>query len=416
MRNVRSRQTSRPGPARGADPICGEAAGPGFRQTVAIAVIGVAVGATLAACGGATQTATANPCGDPGGDVVIAASARANAPWPQAQFGSILSAYAETATTNQRTVSVVSTDGVPQVVTSQSFKSDAANPQAAKDELAPKQNQLLQALMASRAQSAEANPLNALNVAARLIRGSGQPGTVVLLDSGLQTTGALDYTAGLLGSDPEIVANQLAHRGQLPDLSGVNVIVLGVGDVSAPQEPLDTAQQTNLREQWQAIAKESGAACVHIDQTPVTGSAQAGLPRVAVVKVPQAQAIAPGTRVVISDTAVKFVSDSAQLVDPASARRALSRIADDVKTNTRRVLLTGTTATDGTEAGRLELSRQRAETVKSLLVQQGVPAANIETNGVGTHNPEHVNDVDGKGNLVESLAAQNRNVILTVVN
>ncbi len=346
--------------------------------------------------------------------MVVAASARSNAPWPTAQFGTILTNFATNATQNQKTVSIVTTDGQPGLVASVPFKSDAANPQAAKDELAPKQAQLLQQLQSSRAKTDEANPLGALDVAARTIHGGGSNGTIVLLDSGLQTTGALNYTRGLLDSDPQKVAQELAERNQLPDLSGINVIVLGIGDVASPQASLDTAQCSNLRDQWHAIVSKAGAACTNIDPTPITGSAAAGLPDVATVTVPQTQAIAPGNRVVISNTAVQFVSDSAELVNPIAARKALGLVAEDLKSSNKHILLTGTTATDGTEPGRLALSRQRADAVKALLVELGVPAANISTEGVGTHNAEHVNDLSSTGTLIESKAAQNRNVILTV--
>ena len=41
--------------------------------------------------------------------------------------------------------------------------------------------------------------------------------------------------------------------GQLPDLSGVRVFVVGLGDTAAPQVSLDTASRTALVDQWTAL-------------------------------------------------------------------------------------------------------------------------------------------------------------------
>ena len=130
--------------------------------------------------------------------------------------------------------------------------------------------------------------------------------------------------------------------------------------------------------------------------------------------VPDVAPLEPSTKVVLTADSVQFVSDSAQLRDPEMAKKKLASIAANLVDSGSSVRLTGTTATDGTEAGRLELSRLRAEAVKDTLVELGVPAERITTRGVGTHHRDHVDDLDADGHLIPGKAAQNRTVILTV--
>ena len=77
--------------------------------------------------------------------------------------------------------------------------------------------------------------------------------------------------------------------------------------------------------------------------------------------------------------------------------------------------LVGTTATAGTAQGRKQLSQMRADAVKELLVDMGVPAEHITTRGVGINHPDHVPDVTDDGLLLPGPAAQNRAVFVTVI-
>jgi outer membrane protein OmpA-like peptidoglycan-associated protein len=55
----------------------------------------------------------------------------------------------------------------------------------------------------------------------------------------------------------------------------------------------------------------------------------------------------------------------------------------------------------------------RADAVKALLVDMGVPAERIDTRGVGTNHPDHVPDLTEDGVLLPGPAAQNRAVFVT---
>ena len=59
---------------------------------------------------------------------------------------------------------------------------------------------------------------------------------LVLIDSGLDDRGALDFTVpGLVAATPAEVAGQLKASGNLPDLRGFTVILVGIGYTAAPQ-------------------------------------------------------------------------------------------------------------------------------------------------------------------------------------
>ena len=326
-----------------------------------------------------------------------------------------LGRYLEPAARADGEVSVIDSGADPVVLGSVDFTATAENAVAAESEMETAARRLAAGLEGVRASTPGANPLQALDLAARQIHGSAPEGTVVLADSGLQTEGVLDFTqSGMLRAEPQDLVAGLSEAGQLPDLSGIRVFLIGIGDTSAPQDPLDTASRRQLAEQWTAIVEAAGASCVGVDERPVTGPAPDGAPAVDVVRIPKVTALAPADSLVLDGESVAFVSDSPQLRDPGFAKDQLAEVARYLQESGESILLTGTTATDGTPAGRRQLSLQRAQTVKALLVDLGVPAAHISTRGVGTDHPEHIKDLDARGRLIPAKAARNRTVILTV--
>jgi len=369
----------------------------------------------LSACGGSANGAEgkrAGECALAADNTVVAVGARSNMKTVSVES---LNQYVKPAMAGSKKVTLVDTAGEPKVLATVDFKSESANDQAKADDQSLAASVLTKQLSAEVSSSAEANPLKALDIAGRELASQGGAGTIVLVDSGLQTTGALNYTKGdLLSADPSDIAKSLQAKGQLPDLSNMTVVLMGVGDTATPQQPLDTGQQDALRDQWQAIVEQAGAACVYVDPAPLTGDARAGAPAVSVVKVPETQAIAPAKKVVLDSSTVPFKTGSAELREPGATRTKLTQIAEQLKASGAKITLTGTTATDGDSAYQKSLSEQRAQTVKGVLVDLGVSAQNITTLGVGIENPEHVKDVDSEGHLIPELAAKNRTVVLRV--
>lgn len=382
-----------------------------MRVVTIAAVFTVAVATAGCADTDTSQSAVlVDGCTQPAGPIALAAG-RSNV--PSVTFDQVKQYFAKPAE-SQSFASLMDTGSSPNSTGSLSFQTRVANDVARKDELAQMAAQVRAGISALTAKSPEANPLGALDVASRLNRIKSATGTIVLADSGLQTTGALDYRNGLIDASADDVANGLKSSGALPDLTGMTVYLIGIGDVAAPQTPLDQARKTNLIEQWRAIITASGASCVAVDPTPLTGAGPAGAPSVSIVNVPPAASLQLASKVVIGDSQVRFKDNSAELKYPDQARTALYQIATALQSSGQKILLTGTTATAGTTAGQLQLSRERAEAVKSILVSLGVDGANIETRGVGVNSPDHVQDLDENGNLIPEKATLNRTVVLTV--
>lgn len=383
----------------------------------------VLIAVTLSACGGGTDqtqtsasaaprlaTGTSSSCGAGTGSLALLAGGRANSARPE------LPALAQTllvdAAAARATISLYRVDGRPTRAWSGHFALEAPT-QAALRQKAEDYAQQVTGLFAQlTAKAPEADPLTALSLAAR---DTAAGGTIVLVDSGLQTVAPLDFTSGdLLAAAPaDVVADLRAHK-LLPDLTGRTVVLAGLGDTAEPQTALDNAYRSNLIALWTAIA-DAGGACVDLDERPLQGQPADGLPTVAQVKVPTAPIVeACGVTILPDSSHVGFKPDTAEFRDPAGARQALTALATAAKRPDTRTTLEGTTATAGGVTSRVALSTKRAEAVRTVLVALGVPADDITARGVGTASRYHVNDLDGNGNLIPALAVTNRTVVATL--
>lgn len=85
--------------------------------------------------------------------------------------------------------------------------------------------------------------------------------------------------------------------------------------------------------------------------------------------------------------------DSGKSVLKADAKTNLSQMADIMKKYPENVLaINGYTDNTGSSKVNDELSKKRAEAVRSQLVASGLPASVISTNGMGSANPIATND------------------------
>lgn len=261
----------------------------------------------------------------------------------------------------------------------------------------------------------EVDLLAALDMAARSLTDRGEPRSIIVLDSMLQTAGALrfqDSDGAVLSADPAAVADQLAASGNLPPLGGIEVVLMGAGDTVAPQDPLPPPVRTALLALWTGMLQRAGAT-VTVVPAPVAATVAAGVPPVTPVPI-AAPRVADGP-VALSDSAVGFLPDRAVLRDPVAAMAALAPFIERLRPGKWHATLTGTTSSAGTPAGRLALSVERAAVVAGLLRAGGVPGTAVESRGVGTDFPGFVPDRDGSGQLDPILAARNRQVIIELV-
>jgi len=282
-----------------------------------------------------------------------------------------------------------------------------------------------QAVAGLRPHSAGVDDLAAFAIAADAARSAGAPhAELILLDSGLDDRGALDFTTpGLVAADPAEVAHQLTATGNDPDLRGFPVLLVGLGYTAPPQPPLAAKWRSNVSQIWTAVIRSSGGRPELIPQ-PAQGEPVRTSEPVRLIPVPADPPVtlrpqasrAPQAPIVFNgESPVRFQPNSTAFVDSAAARRALAPIARWLAADpSRHASLEGTTADVGPMAGQVALATRRAQRVRGELVTLGAHRDQVSCTGVGSDFPQFMPDRNGAGVLLAAPAALNRSVRITL--
>lgn len=376
-------------------------------QSKLLAILPALLLAVLCGCGGAGQES-------PPLCLAVVAGVHSNA------GGIPLRAEAVTAHLNQAAmtqgeITLIRADGAPAVVCQASIPqlpvsglSESKQKSIAREYTA----QLQTILEGIRAEVPELDTLEAIRLGAAALSGRQGNRVLLVLDTGLATTGYLDFSQGLLNAAPTAVVEALRQARALPRLDGVTVLWALCGQTAAPQPPLSERDRQALQNIWEQVLLAGGAAEVRF-LNDFAVQAPMDLPLVSVVETGDRSLRVELPMTILSDAQVRFQGDSDDFVDPAGAERALAPVAAQLLAQPdRQAFLVGTTASGRDEARCLDLSRKRAQAVKELLVDRlGVPEGQLTCLGLGTRDPWHIEDRDENGQ-VEALAAQNRKVVL----
>jgi outer membrane protein OmpA-like peptidoglycan-associated protein len=374
------------------------------RGAAPLAALALVLG--LAACSSAEAS-------EPTTGIAFVVGARSNMP-PPALNGQAVTALEE-AVDAGAVASLVVADGEPESEGTTKLVVSGANSVAREKSRTENLEKIANAFDEVRAQDEESDLLTALSLAERTVREVDGKHAIVVVDSGLSTTGPLDFTQpGMLEADPAEVVAMLQAAKTLPDLSGVTVTVQGLGDTADPQQRLSIAQRDNLIAIWQAVLTAAGAERVVIEETPLTGTPAAGLPLVTPIALP-VPVVCETDEVVLTGGDVAFEPDSAVFRDPAGARAVLEPIAAQLVTGDVTATVTGMTADVGPLGGQVALSRERAGAVVAVLEQLGVQPGALTADGVGSDFPGYVQDHGPDGELLPAQAAANRKVTITPV-
>lgn len=248
--------------------------------------------------------------------------------------------------------------------------------------------------------------------------------TVICCGTGLGTAGYMNFKNNLLSADPQVIVEMLKEYEALPDLNGITVYWIGMGQVAAPQEKLTPKQSKNLEGIWQAVVEASGGE--FITNTFMTVSEEIGgteaLPEVSVVDVPADKPITFEQDalelqesnvfqepVMLGERQVEFVGDTATYLYPEMAIETIRPIAEYLMENESvTLLLVGATAGDETNDEILRLSQERADAVKDTLMELGIDSSRICTMGMGSDDPWHIHNAGYDG----EAASSNRKVVL----
>jgi OOP family OmpA-OmpF porin len=363
-----------------------------YPSLVLVAGLLTSTALTVTACGSPAR-APSCPTGPVATGLAIAVGDRAGSPrpsWPaqlDTQLTRIIKLTSQQAAQHQTPTAgatFVRVDGRPSVGCVMSYDYTAGNVTAQNANRQAFIGAVHQEVSRLTAVAPQADPLTALSQAAAA---AGAGGTVVLIDSGLQTVAPLDFTReDLLDTDPGQVISQLKAAGELPGLGGRKVIMAGIGYTAPPQAPLDQDQRDHLAELWQQIAWAGGAAQVQTITTPDTEPSGARLPLVSTVKVAGPNDVSLGCdqqSVLPDDGAVGFQPDKTTFRDDSAAQAVLTRMASWLHAHPEAdAHLTGSIAHYGTDDPD-GLSLARAQRIQSVLVQLGAAPGQVTAAGAG---------------------------------
>ena len=332
-------------------------------------------------------------------------------------------------------VSFIAVDGDPQVY----YQADIPEPEVKGLSQNKKQTianayveQLLYEMHQAYPRVPEVDTLKAIQQAALVLQGSSESSdkVMVIMDSGLATAGYLDFTKGLLDADAADIVEALEKLDAIPDLTGVKIVWMFNGQTAKPQEELSESQKKSLQEIWREILVAGGAMEVEFTADVASDIPDSVYPYVSTIEVESREidvdlverasdAIVievPVDTVVLDNTSVQFIGDTAIFVDVKSAEKCIELLAKQLLAHPdNRVYVIGTTASGNPDFCK-QLSMDRAQAVVNVLVNFGVSETQLIPMGLGFEEPWHIDDLDENGRQIEALACQNRKVLVVDIN
>lgn len=324
-------------------------------------------------------------------------------------------------------IAVVNADGNPEIVHAASYDLDDKYKSASKEKLdmdaRSKATNIVLSMQSIVADDPEIDYLESLRLAVRTLSSlSGYDSKrIVLIGTGLSTAGVMNFSNNLISAEPETVVNLLKEKSEIPDFTGITVYSQQLGDVAAPQQELTSVQRIKLEKIYGGIVETGGGSFIYNDiiANPVDETKQ--YPSVTPVNLPADTPISFEEvifeednifeePVFLTEEKIGFVADKAVFLNPDEANEILQPVVEYlVKHPSVSIVLAGTTAGDKDSDFTLSLSRQRAETVKNVLVELGVSADKIIAIGLGSEkDPWHVYNAGYDG----AAASGNRKVVL----
>lgn len=333
--------------------------------------------------------------------IAIVCGYHQNAPMPLIYESAVEDAIG-TCVESNGSISIVVNDGAPYVFDTLTI--DTAKVRKKANTISDVQAYLATA----KARTPEVDTLEAIKVAKRSLTDVEEEKSIYVLDSGLSTTGELNFLDNLLYiEDTALIVDYLKKNAALPDLEGIEITWLGLGDVAGDQEKLSSAKKKTLEEIWTAILTEAGAQVNFLDVNPTSiAEDYDSLP--VVTSIPTND---------LTKIKISFIENTAEFKNYDEACDQLQPTVEYLATSSsHRVVLAGTTATYGSNESCKDLSLCRARAVKNLLIELGAQEQQIAaTVGLGYEHRYHIKDLDADGNLT-NVAQENRAVIIVDAN
>lgn len=263
----------------------------------------------------------------------------------------------------------------------------------------------------------EVDTLEAIRLAANSLKTVAEGDKyLVIADTGLATTGYVNFCVNDLFNTPtEDIVQALENEKAIPELENVHVVWLYAGQMAEPAQVLSEVQKDKLIEIWSAILENAGAASVNFRPDSASSTPYTDLPNVSIVNADDREThITPLPKIILDSESVSFVGDQAVFEDENQAKQAINGVAQELLAHPdNQVYVVGCTASlPGKEIFCQNLSEDRAQAVVNVLKEFGIPEEQIMAVGMGNQAPWHLEDLDTEGNQIESIAQQNRCVVV----
>ena len=285
------------------------------------------------------------------------------------------------------------------------------------------------------ARTPEADIMMAIYYAGRALR--AQPSGnhhLVVYDSGLGTTGIVDFTSHNIEEIDVInFVDRLKENKMLPDLAGMNIYWFGMGDVADSQSNIHGVYLHRLQQLWKEIITAAGGN-FHLMEAGARSEASRitceSLPHVSPINF--SSLLLPKectcrTIITFDEESVNFEPDTAQLLTCEEEVKGLLLPVTSylMASPEHQILIIGTTSSWGEPEGLQVLSYQRANRIRELIIEAIIDKEfdatqldhrQIFIEGLGFENPFTIWDRDEWGDLDEDLARQNRQVIIQSIS
>lgn len=280
---------------------------------------------------------------------------------------------------------VVSVTGEPKVVAQSDLSCPWKSTEGCKKFLEDNLERLPAIVTRYPADAKEASLFAAIKVARDNLDSLPGPKQIITIDSGLDTAGPLALNdLSVLDTDAAELGKELKMERYSPDLTEISLVMTGLGQTVAPQGRLTAPDAARLNALWTAVLQQAGAKQIQVasDSLP-TGPRPVSLPVVSVTKrpsPPSPENLCGQFR--FNEAQLGFEPNKATFADRNRARAALRDLAKALQRTGFNVVLTGTTAYKESKPGN-PLSKARAAAAKEVLVELGVQAQHVLTQGVG---------------------------------
>lgn len=305
-------------------------------------------------------------------------------------------------------ISVISVDASPSLAAANSYDIDAKYKGASKEKLdsdaKKKSEQLISVMNSVVADDEETDYYAALNLALRSL--SSLEGydskSIIVLGTGLSTSGVLNFQNKLLFAEPDAIVERLKENEEILNFNGISVYWQQLADVAVPQETLTAKQKNNLMNIYKAIVEAGGGTIEFSDIMPNPVNTEIEYPWVTPIETGFKEPL------VLTENEVLFIGDKAEYLYPDAVINALKPIADYLIDSQVSVLLCGTTAGDENSEFDYNLSLSRAEAVRNSLIELDVDSEQIIAVGMASDNPWHIYGAGYEG----EDASSNRSVVI----